>query len=77
MSQEIHNGLQPLAISAAELATLLHVSLRHIRRMDSMGRLPKPIRLGYSVRWRVDELHAWLSVGAPDRKTWAAMKNAR
>ena len=63
-----------LAISAAKLARRLGVSLRHLRRLDSAGKLPKPIRLGRSVRWSVQEIKSWIKAGAPDRSTWQALK---
>ena len=66
-----------LALSASDLAKRLGVSLRHIRRMDSSGRLPKPIRLGASIRWPISEIESWLQAGAPDRRTWQAMKGTR
>jgi len=62
-----------LALSATDLAYRLGVSLRHIRRMDSSGKLPRPIKLGASVRWPVAEIEQWLAAGAPDRRTWQAM----
>ena len=58
------------ALSAAELAKELGVSLRHIRRLDADGKLPRPVRLGGSVRWLVAEINEWLEAGAPDRKAW-------
>jgi predicted DNA-binding transcriptional regulator AlpA len=64
----------PLALSAEGLRQRLDVSLRHIRRMDSAGKLPKPIRLGASVRWPVAEIEAWLAAGAPDRLAWEQAK---
>jgi len=67
---------QSLAFSAAELADRFSVSLRHIRRMDSAGKLPRPIRLGASVRWPVAEIEAWLAAGAPDRRIWEQVKGA-
>ena len=63
-----------LALSAVDLAHNLGVSLRHIRRMDSSGKLPGPIKLGASVRWPVAEIEQWLAAGAPDRRTWQVMK---
>lgn len=63
----------PLALSGEQLARALGVSLRHVRRMDSAGRLPKPITLGRSVRWPLHGpggIQAWLAAGCPDRKTW-------
>ncbi len=67
----------PLALSASELAARLNVSLRHIRRMDAAGKVPKPVRLGASVRWSVAEIEAWLEAGAPDRSTWEAMREGQ
>jgi len=64
----------PLAFSATELADRLGVSLRHVRRMDAAQLLPKPIRLGRSVRWPVDEMGAWLKAGAPDRRRWEQLR---
>lgn len=63
-----------LALSATELAYKLGVSLRHIRRMDSSGKLPRPIKLGASVRWPVAEIEQWLAAGAPVRRTWQSLK---
>ncbi len=67
----------PLALSATQLAKQLGVSLRHVRRMDSAGLLPKPVRLGRSVRWSVEEVHAWMEAGAPDRRRWEQSKQRR
>ena len=65
---------EPTAVPASDLAKRMGVSLRHVRRMDSMGKIPKPVRIGNSVRWVVSEIDAWLNAGAPDRTTWTAMK---
>ncbi len=73
MTSETREG-ESLAYSAEQLAERFHVSLRHIRRMDSAGKLPKPVRLGRSVRWSAREIERWLAAGAPDRKRWEALK---
>jgi len=65
---------KPLAISARELARLLDVSLRQVWRLNSTGKLPKPVRLGGSVKWRRDEIVAFVEAGCPDRQTWEAMR---
>ena len=68
-------GTHPqIALSAENLTQRLGVSLRHIRRMDSAGKLPCPIRLGASARWPVAKIEEWLSAGAPDRRTWLEQK---
>ena len=67
---------QSLAFSATELADRFSVSLRHIRRMDSAGKLPRPVRIGACVRWSLSEIEAWLAAGAPDRRAWERIKGA-
>ncbi len=61
-----------LALPAADVAKLLTISERHLWALHSSGRLPRPIRLGRSVRWNHDELRRWLDAGCPDRATWEA-----
>ncbi len=63
-----------LALSAAEVAKLLDISLRHLWKLNSTGRLPKPIHFGRAVRWRTDEIREWLAAGAPSRDRWEAMR---
>ncbi len=65
---------QALAVCARELADMLDVSLRQVWRLNSAGKLPKPIRLGGSVRWNRQEIMDWFGAGCPDRKTWDARK---
>ncbi len=72
--KQASNTPQPLAISAREFARLLGVSLRQVWRLNATGKLPRPVRLGGSVRWRRDEIIAWLGQNCPDRQTWDAMK---
>ncbi len=65
---------QALAISAKELAELLNVSLRQVWRLTASGRLPKPMRIGGSVRWSREEILLWFRSGCPDREAWEAAK---
>ncbi len=50
-------------IAADELARLLDVSTRTVWRLLSAGQLVQPIRLGGSVRWRLDEVRQWINNG--------------
>lgn len=72
--KQANQVVQPLAIQAREVGRLLGVSLRQIWRLNSTGKLPKPVRLGGSVRWRRDEIIAFLEAGCPDREAWDAIK---
>ncbi len=62
------------AITAKELAKMLTVSLRHIRRLDSAGKLPRPVRIGRCVRWPKDEICRWIEAGTPNRKKWEIIR---
>ena len=70
VSTDAELSQMPLAYSAEQLGKKLGVSLRHVRRLNSSGLLPRPVRLGRSVRWGADEFHAWLLAGAPPRDRW-------
>lgn len=65
-----------LALPAGDVAKLLGISKRHLAALNASGRLPRPIRLGRSVRWRTDEIREWLASGAPARDRWEALKKA-
>lgn len=67
----------PLVVDARRLAAILCLSIRSVRTLDAAGKLPSPLRIGGRVVWRLDELKAWLTAGAPDRKTWAVIRAAR
>ncbi|MHC4397153.1 MAG: helix-turn-helix transcriptional regulator [Planctomycetota bacterium] len=74
-TQETNQTCQLL--SAKELAKMLSLSKRQVFRLDSCGKLGvTKLKIGGSVRFRQDEVADWLAAGAPDRKTWEAMKTA-
>ena len=62
--------VQDRLLTAKRLANLLAVSIRTVWRLDASGKLPRPVRLGGSVRWRHSEIDNWLRAGCPDRKCW-------
>jgi len=62
MKQSAQPCVQPQQLLTAEqLAQLLQMSLRSIRRKASDGELPPPIRLGRLTRWRRDVIESWLA----------------
>ncbi len=64
-------------LSAKGLAKLLNCTERTVRRWDSAGEIPAPLRIGARhVIWPVAEIEAWERAGAPDRKKWDAMKKS-
>ena len=52
-------------ISADTFAKMLEISKRTLQRLQSKGELPMPIRLGGSVRWRLDIVKDWIENGCP------------
>lgn len=63
-----------LLLPAGDAARLLNISERHFYKLHSGGRLPRPVRLGRSVRWRAKELQEWLDAGAPSHARWENMR---
>ena len=46
-------------------------------RLRAAGKLPAPVKLGRALRWRRDEIVAWINANCPDAETWAAMQAAK
>lgn len=58
----------PSLLPARDLARMLAVSTRTLWRLLDAGKLIQPIRLGGSVRWRREEVEAWIRAGCPEQK---------
>lgn len=71
-TKDTRNEIQLL--TAKELGEMLSLSKRQVFRLNSCGKLPKPLRIGGSVRWAQSTIVKWLNAGAPDRKTFEAVK---
>lgn len=71
------NADQQLLVTAAQAARMLGISERHFYKLHSSGRVPRPIRLGRTVRWRAAEFEQWLEAGAPNRAKWEALRSRR
>jgi predicted DNA-binding transcriptional regulator AlpA len=71
-------GPVPLLLDGRDAARLCGVSPATWYRMVAAGRCPAPVRLSAGcVRWRAQELRAWVEAGCPDRRTWEALRAAR
>ena len=55
----------PEMLSAEELADWLKISKRTVWRLKSAGAIPKPVKIGRSVRWQRTDVSAWLEKGCP------------
>ncbi len=63
-------------LNAKSLGQLLALSKRQVFRLNSCGKIPKPLKIGGSVRWSAEEISNWLAAGAPDRKAWEIVKES-
>ena len=57
--------IAPKLINAEELARMMNISERTLWRLLSGGRLPQPVRIGRSTRWRLAEVVEWIERGCP------------
>ena len=64
----------PELVDLAGVAAMLGIGERTARRLDTTGRLPRPLKVGKCKRWRIEELRDWLQAGAPPRQRWEQMK---
>jgi predicted DNA-binding transcriptional regulator AlpA len=64
--------LSPLAVDIKGLASLLQRSVASLHRDNAAGRLPSPVRIGGSVRWRVSDIESWLSWNCCSANEFAA-----
>ena len=59
-----------LLLTAAQVAEILAISVRHVHKLNREEKIPAPVRLGRSVRWSRNEIKAWIAAGSPDREEW-------
>lgn len=57
---------KPLLIDSRQVGELLNLSTRTVWRLLSAGKLPKPVRIGRSVRWSRSDLETWIANGCPE-----------
>ena len=63
-----------LLVTAKQAAAMCGKSLRTWRSWDAGGLIPRPVRIGRSTLWRVDELREWTKAGCPRREEWEAQR---
>jgi len=66
------SGDVTLLVTAKQAASTCGKSLRTWRTWDAAGLIPRPVRIGRSTLWRVDELREWVAAGCPCRQEWEA-----
>jgi predicted DNA-binding transcriptional regulator AlpA len=62
-----------LLVSAKEASRMCGKSLRTWRAWDAAGWIPRPVRIGRSTLWSVQELRDWIAAGCPRRHEWDSL----
>ena len=57
-------------LDAKAVAEMLSLSKRTIFRINGSGKMPRPVRIGGSIRWIESQISEWISLGCPDRQTF-------
>lgn len=55
----------PRLLNASEVAALLGVSSRSVYRLSDAGKMPRPLKIGGSVRWDRRPVERWIADGCP------------
>lgn len=64
-------------LTAKQLGLMLTLSQRQIFRLNSCGKLPRPLRIGGAVRWRLADISHWQDLSCPDRREFEARQEMR
>ena len=59
-------------LTVKDLSARLCISPRQVWKLLASGRIPAPLRLSRSVRWRADLIDRWIELGCPSRDEFEA-----
>ncbi|HEG43600.1 MAG TPA: DNA-binding protein [Phycisphaerales bacterium] len=61
-------------VDVKKLAEVLSVSIRQVFRLKAENKIPAPMKIGGSIRWKRSEIERWMEWDCPGRETFEAMK---
>jgi predicted DNA-binding transcriptional regulator AlpA len=67
-------GTQTAPIGRNELAGLLGISTRTLRRWELKGLIPRPASVGMQRYWKRDVIDDWIASGCPARRDWERLR---
>jgi predicted DNA-binding transcriptional regulator AlpA len=70
------NDITEKLLTAKAVGDILSLSKRQIFRLNSYGKIPAPVRINGSVRWRENDIREWIQLGCPDRQVFEQRKSA-
>jgi len=56
---------EPKLMDLLGVSLALGVSDRTVRRLVDGGKVPKPMRIGHSLRWAPKTINDWIAAGCP------------
>lgn len=59
-------------LTCKDVAATTRLSPRQIWKLLASGRLPAPVRISRSCRWRGADIARWVSMGCPSRDVFEA-----
>jgi predicted DNA-binding transcriptional regulator AlpA len=64
-------------LTAKDIARRLSLSKRQIFRLNNCAKIPAPLRISGSVRWRLSDIAKWIELGCPSRKDFEARRETQ
>lgn len=55
----------PKLLNMHQVCALTGFTRVHINNLANTGRMPKPLKIGRSIRWRASDIDAWIDAGCP------------
>jgi len=68
------NNDKSLLLTAEQCAELLNIGKSTFWRYHTSGKVPMPVKIGRSIRWRTEEIHDWVEAGCPSREQWNVIR---
>ena len=59
-----------MLLSVKEVCQALDIGRSTLYRLKSSGKVPNPVRIGGSLKWRKAELEDWIAAGCPPMSRW-------
>ena len=66
MKVDVKQAVKRRLAGVPAVAEMCDVAPETIRRLTDRAAMPKPVRLGRSVKYRLDDIEAWINDGCPD-----------
>jgi excisionase family DNA binding protein len=64
------NAESELLLDNDQVSKLLKLSAKTLYTMRKEKRMPEPMVFGSAIRWRHEELRAWINAGCPPQSEW-------